>query len=57
MHQEEIQSIQLHAFGDASVKGVSSSVYAVVQQLSGITQGLVASNSRLAKKGLTIPRV
>lgn len=32
-------------------------VFAVVQQLSGTTQGLVAVRSRLWKKGLTIPRL
>ncbi|KAK3742809.1 hypothetical protein QZH41_002738 [Actinostola sp. cb2023] len=55
--QEEIDSIELHAFGDASGKGVSSTVYAIVHQPSGDSQGLVAAKSRLAKKGLTIPRL
>ena len=55
--QEMIQSIDLHAFGDASGKGVSAAVYAVVEQSSGTNQGLVAAKSRLAKKGLTIPRL
>ena len=32
-------------------------VYAVTEQQSGINQGIVASKSRLAKKGLTIPRL
>ena len=32
-------------------------MYAVTHQLSGITQGLVTSKSRLAKKGLTTPRL
>ena len=56
-HQEKIQSINLHAFGDASSKGVSAAVYSVTRQPSGVTQGLVAAKSRLAKKGLTIPRL
>ena len=56
-HQEKIQSINLHAFGDASSKGVSAAVYSVTHQPSGVTQGLVAAKSRLAKKGLTIPRL
>ena len=30
VHQEEVQSIELHAFGDASGKGVAAAVYAVV---------------------------
>ena len=56
-HKEEIDSIELHAFGDASGEGVSSAVYAVVRQQSKVTQGLVAAKSRLAKQGLTIPRL
>ena len=55
--QEPIQEIQLHAFGDASGYGVCAAVYAVVTQKSGITQGLVTAKSRLAKQGLTIPRL
>ncbi|XP_028407544.1 uncharacterized protein LOC114530162 [Dendronephthya gigantea] len=54
---ENIESIELHAFGDASGDGVSSAVYAVVHQPSGVSQGLVAAKSRLAKQGLTIPRL
>ena len=55
--QEKIDAIDLHAFGDASVKGVSTAVYAVVHQPSGTTKGLVAAKSPLSKKGLTIPRL
>ena len=49
--REAIDSIELHAFGDASGEGVASAVYAVV------SQGLVAAKARLAKQGLTIPRL
>lgn len=56
-HREPIQSVVLHAFGDASNHGVSAAVYAVVEQPSGTTQTLVAAKSRLAKRGLTIPRL
>lgn len=56
-HQEDIQSIELHAFGDASGKGVAAAVYAVVNQESGSNQGLVAARARLSKRGLTIPRL
>ena len=49
--------MKLHAFGDASGRGVSAAVYAVVTQPSGVTQGLIAAKSRLAKQGLTIPRL
>ena len=37
VHQEEVQTIELHAFGDASGKGVAAAVYAVVVQESGVT--------------------
>ena len=55
VHQEEVQTIELHAFGDASGKGVAAAVYAVVVQELGVNQGLVAARVRLEKKGLTIP--
>ncbi|XP_028415663.1 uncharacterized protein LOC114539026 [Dendronephthya gigantea] len=55
--QEKIEDVKLHAFGDASGYGVAASVFAVVKQQSGISQGLVAAKSRLAKKNLTIPRL
>ena len=54
--QEPIEDIKLHAFGDASGKGVAASVYAVVKQPSEINQALVTAKARLAKQGLTIPR-
>ena len=56
-YQEDIQSIELHAFGVASGKSVAATVYAVVVQESGINQGLVAARARLSKKGLTISRL
>lgn len=43
--REAINSIQLHAFGDANSQGVCAVVYAVVSQESGTTQGLVTSKS------------
>ena len=55
LYQEEIEEVELHAFGDASGQGVGAAVYSVVRQRSGTTQQLVAAKSRLAKKGLTIP--
>ncbi|CAB4013721.1 Hypothetical predicted protein [Paramuricea clavata] len=56
--RENIDSIELHAFGDASNQGVSTAVYAIVHQPSGVSLGLVAAKSRLAKQGLiTIPRL
>ena len=52
-YQEPIKEIKLHAFGDASGNGVS----AAFTQESDVTQCLVATKSRLAKQGLTIPRL
>ena len=54
--REAIDSIQLHALGDASSKGVCTAVYAVVSQESGTSQGLITSKSWLSKKNLTIAR-
>ena len=54
---EQIEEISLHAFGETSGRRVAAVVYAVVNQGSCITQGLVAARSRLAKQGLTIPRL
>ena len=56
-YREEIQSIELHAFGDASEKGISAAVYAVAQQPSGYSVGIIAAKSRLGKKDTTIPRL
>ena len=55
--QAPIEDVVLHAFGDASGKGVTAAVYAVVTQSSAVNQGLVAAKSRLSKPGLTIPRL
>ena len=44
-YQEPIEEVKLHAFGDASGRGMSVVVYAVVMQASGVTQGLVAAKS------------
>ena len=56
-HEEKILTIDLHAFGDAGGKGVYAAVFAVVEQPSGMNQGLVTAKSRLSKEGLTIPRL
>ena len=56
VHQP-IRAVTLHAFGDASKSGVSSVVYAAVQQGETKTQGLACAKSRLAKQNLTIPRL
>ena len=44
-------------FGDTSGVGTSAAVYAVVSQASGVSQDLLTAESRLAKKGSTIPRL
>ena len=56
-YREPIDAVELHAFGDTSGHGVSTAVYAVVSRVSGVTQGLVAVKSCLAKQGLAIPRL
>ena len=55
--QEPVQALDLYAFCDSSGKGSAASVYTVVYQESGIDQGLLAAKARLAKKGLTMPRL
>ena len=55
--REAINEIELHGFGDASGKGVSATVHALVKQKSGVNVGLVAAKARLAKQGVTIPRL
>ena len=56
-HHKPTSEITLHAFGDASINGVSAAVYAVVQQTQETTQGLICAKSRIAKRNLTIPRL
>lgn len=55
-YHEQVDSIELHAFGDASAIGVGAAIYSVVRQKSGVTQSLVSAKARLAKKDLTVPR-
>ena len=55
--KEPVQAIDLHVFGDTSGTGTAAAVYAVVHQDSSTNQGLVTAKARLAKKGLTIPRL
>ena len=42
-HKESITSADLHVFEDASIVANCAAVYAVVDQPSAISQGLVAS--------------
>ena len=55
--REPIQVIALHAFGDGSAQGVAAAVYAVVEQETGVKQGVVAAKARLPKQELSIPRL
>ena len=55
-YHEQVDSFELHAFGDASAIGVGAAVYSVVRQKSGVTQSLVSAKAKLAKKDLTVPR-
>ena len=55
--EEEIQEIDLHAFGDASGNGISTAIYTTVTKDSGTSQGLLTATARLAKQGLTTPRL
>ena len=56
-YQEPTSIINLHVFAGASRKGVAAAVFTVVSQPSRLMQGLVAAKARLAKQGLTIPRL
>lgn len=47
--REKINSIELHAFGDARRDGVSSAVNADFHQPSGTSQGLMASQIKMGK--------
>ena len=47
--QDEIPSVDLHVFGDASLKGVSAVLYAVVHQKDGRSQGILAAKSMLSR--------
>ena len=55
--KEANESIDLHTFRGTSGAGTAAAVYAMVHQASGVNQRLLAENSCLAKKGLTIPRL
>ena len=55
--REPVKEVVLHAFADTSGSGISSAVYAIITQASGVSKGLIAAKSRLAKKNLTIPRL
>ena len=47
----------MHVIGNASIVANYAAVYAVVNQPSAISQGLVTSQLRISKRDLTIPRL
>ena len=55
--RETITNIDVHLFSDVSINGVCTVAYAVIYQPNKISQGLITSKSRLAKRNLTIPRL
>jgi len=55
--KEKINFLDIHIFSDASISGVCAVAYAIVHQDNNISQGIIASKSRLAKKNTTIPRL
>ena len=55
--KEPVRGIDLQVFSDTSGTGTAVAVYAVIHQDSSTNQGLVTAKARLAKKGLTIPRL
>ena len=50
-------SVDLHVFGDASLKGVSAVLYAVVHQQDGKSQGILVAKNKLSRRPLTVPRL
>ena len=55
--RETITNIDIHLFSDASINGVCTVAYEVTYQPNKISQGLITSKTRLAKRNLTIPRL
>ena len=52
-----ITNIDIHLFSDASINGGRTVAYAVIYQPNKISQGLITTKRRLAKRNLTIPRL
>ena len=53
--RENIANIDIYLFSDASINRVCTVAYAVIYQPNKISQGLITSKSRLAKRNITIP--
>ena len=52
--EKPFTNIDIKLFSDASINGVCTVAYAVIYQPNNISQGLITSKSRLAKRNLTI---
>ena len=55
--RETITNIDIQPFIDVSISEVCTVAYAVIYQPNKISQGLITSKSRLAKRNLVIPRL
>ena len=53
----EVNSIDLHLFADASSLACSVATIALVKQDTGTVQGLLTSKSRISKRNTTMPRL
>ena len=49
--------MDIHLFSDASLDGVHTVAYAIVYQPNKVSQSLITSKCRLAKKNISIPRL
>ena len=54
---EVLEMTDIYALEEAGLLWICAVAYVVIQQSSGMKQGLSASKSRFSKKQLTIPRV
>ena len=53
----DISSVHLHVFADASKTACSAVAIAVIEHSSGVVKGLLTSKSRISKRNTTIPRL
>ena len=53
----EVKSIDLHLFADASSLACSAATIALVKKDPGTVQGLLTSKSRISKRNTTMPRL
>ena len=55
--EKQISYIDIHFFGDASLTGVCTVAYKVLNHQNVFSQSLITSKSRLARKILSLPRI